>query len=319
MRFAFSFRQRQALPAFLLFTALFAFGFWLGGKVLPDTTLSQMYRLGTQALGMTLPGAAGDTADATSLFLSTAGLPGTQAVMALAEQRAALAADAEEILVVEVKPDEQSAAENGEETEAAMAGVASGEVQAIIYCTHASEEYYGERRINGKAGGVMKAAQALVDAFAALGVKALLDETLHDSPDYDSSYARSLETVERLHAEYPDVEVYIDLHRDSSIAGVSTRLTTDMGSFARMMLVVGTDETLEHPNWRQNYAFAQAVSEEADRLEPGIMREPRLYSGRYNQHIASKAILVEVGSTDNDLDEAKRSVEILAQAIVNCM
>ena len=194
----------------------------------------------------------------------------------------------------------------------------SGEPQIIIYCTHSSEEYAGQKRVAGQAGGVMEVAATLAATLEELGHTVFLDETLHET-SYNDSYSHALNRLTQLHEQYPSAEVYVDVHRDSSIAGISTQLSTSSGSYAKMMLVIGSDEKLEHPNWQQNYAFAQAVDQAADQLMPGIMREPRVYSGRYNQHIGNKAILVEMGSTDNSVEEAKRSAKILAQAISNCL
>ncbi len=187
--------------------------------------------------------------------------------------------------------------------------------RVVIYCTHAGEEYAGQRRVNGKAGGVMTAAAALADAFEARGVGVIFDQTLHDSPSYDDAYQSSLTSLSAIAAQYPEIEVYFDIHRDSLIEGVDTTLETAAGSLARMMFVVGTDEKFPHPGWRQNYEFACAVTAELEALQPGLTREPRLYSGRYNQHIAAAAALVEIGSNGNSVQEACRSAELLAEAV----
>ena len=51
----------------------------------------------------------------------------------------------------------------------------------------AGEEYQGETRVNGQAGGVMRAAASLVEALENRGVGVVFDETLHDSPSYDNA------------------------------------------------------------------------------------------------------------------------------------
>jgi len=40
----------------------------------------------------------------------------------------------------------------------------------------------------------------------------------------------------------------------------------------------------------------------------------RVSASRYNQYIATKAILLEVGAADNTLEEAKRTADFIAQA-----
>lgn len=184
-----------------------------------------------------------------------------------------------------------------------------------VYCSHAGEEYQGETRVNGQAGGVMRAAASLVEALENRGVGVVFDETLHDSPSYDNAYGSSLASITQIHEQYPTVQVYVDVHRDSAIEGVSTTLDTENGSYARMMFIIGTDEKLDHPLWRENYDFALQLDATLNQLVPDVTREPRVYSGRYNQHISTGAILVEVGSTDNTVEEAQRSAALLAEAI----
>jgi len=198
------------------------------------------------------------------------------------------------------------------------AAPASSPPKAVIYCTHTSEEYLGQSRQKGVAGGVLAAARSLAEALEAEGVGVLLDESVHDK-DYDEAYADALAALETTAAEHPEISLYIDVHRDSAIAGISTTLEASGETYAKMLLIVGSDEQLPHENWQQNYDFARRVAAEANRLLPGVMREPRVYSGRYNQHIGSQALLVEIGSTDNTQEEAERSARVLARAIAACI
>ena len=201
------------------------------------------------------------------------------------------------------------------EEESSPAPVKNGLPLVCVYCTHAGEEYKGQTRVNGQPGGVMQAAAALVSALEERGVGVIFDETLHDSPSYDEAYGSSLRSISAIREENPSVELYIDVHRDSPIEGLSTRLETEEGAYARMMFIIGTNEKLEHPLWQQNHSFALELDAALNELLPGVTREPRVYSGRYNQHISPEAILVEVGSTENSVEEAERSAALLAEAI----
>ena len=49
------------------------------------------------------------------------------------------------------------------------------------------------------------------------------------------------------------------------------------------------------------------------------MRDSKIYNGRYNQHVGNKAILVEVGSTSNTVEEAKSSAALLGNAIAKLL
>ena len=48
------------------------------------------------------------------------------------------------------------------------------------------------------------------------------------------------------------------------------------------------------------------------------MRNIRVKTGRYNQHISSQCLLVEVGDNKNTLEEAKNAIPYLARPIAQC-
>lgn len=256
---------------------------WL---LLPILLAALMCRGGPAAAGH------GDAPDIYELLLRSAGLP---------------ALDPEPVAEEEPEPPEE-----------ALLVVAKAKpqerIRAVVYCTHTSEEYKGQSRQKGVPGGVLEAARELARALTEQGLEVIFDETVHDY-DYDAAYSHSLAALEEIVAAYPDTRLFIDVHRDSAIAGISTTLQAEGQDYAKMLLIVGSDENLPHENWQANYAFAKKVAAETERLLPGVMREPRVYSGRYNQHIGDRALLVEIGSTDNSVEEARRSAAVLARAI----
>ena len=191
--------------------------------------------------------------------------------------------------------------------------------QAVVYCTHTSEGYYGQERQNGVAGGVLDAARSLRDALEANGIGVILLEEVFDAPDWNNSYGYSLAAVEEVKAQYPDIQLYIDVHRDAEIPGVDTHFSDDSGSYARMMRSIGSNANLPHPNWEQNRAFADQLYNELESSKPGLMRDSKIYNGRYNQHVGNKAILVEIGSTSNTVEEAKASATLLGNAIAKLL
>ncbi|MDO4582311.1 MAG: stage II sporulation protein P [Bacillota bacterium] len=190
--------------------------------------------------------------------------------------------------------------------------------RVLVYTTHSSEGYAGEQRRAGVAGGVTVAAQSLCDALNELGVAAIYCPTLHDT-DWNNAYTASLNSLLEYRQQYPSLEVFIDVHRDAALAGYTTVLANKSGAYAKMMLVVGTNASLEHPAWRENKAFADSVAASLERLLPGILRDVRTQSGRYNQHISTRALLVEIGSTENDVAQAQASARLLAQAVADSL
>ncbi len=320
-----AFGKHRYLPSLLLLPAMFGLGLWLGGFVIPSKATAVICQANA-IIASILPSSstASTQKQATSTILASAGLPLTDGV----NNGISSQPNGDTSINEDTQPDAQISTEENILIIPATAAdsedsntTANAELtpQVVIYCTHASEEYAGQTRITGEAGGVIEVARTLSQEFEKNGIGTIFIDTLHDSPSYNDSYARSLETVTALAEEYPDIEIYIDVHRDSALAGVSTTLNHEGASYAKMLLIVGSDENLPHPNWEQNYAFAQTLTATCNELVEGIMRDPRVYSGRYNQHVGNKAILVEVGSTDNTEEEAKRSIAVLAQAIIKCM
>ena len=191
-----------------------------------------------------------------------------------------------------------------------------------IYCTHSGETYvptFGVERVDGRNGGVYEVALQLKESLEALGIGVVLIGTVHDYPEWSLSYQNSLASIEKLKAEYPSIEVFVDIHRDALPVGVSSTANAGGVSAAKMMLVVGSDKRVDFPAWRQNLAFAQEIVKMMEDLYPGLSRGVSIQDGRYNQHVSPMAILVEVGSTTNTLQEAKNSAKILAQILYNLL
>ena len=89
---------------------------------------------------------------------------------------------------------------------------------------------------------------------------------------------------------------------------------------AKLMVVIGTGEGImggfnERPNWKENAKLAIKLTNKLNELYPGLAKDVYYKTGRYNQHISTNAILIEVGSTLTTLDEAERASKYLAEAI----
>ena len=171
-----------------------------------------------------------------------------------------------------------------------------------IYCTHNAESYRpttGVDKEEGKNGAVFLVAQELQKELNEYGFTTILIDTIHDYPDWNKSYANSLASMQQLKEQYPDMELFIDVHRDafSENSDKSITTTTINGvDVAKIMFVVGTNNRAEHPNWEKNLAFANQIADCLKEYYPDLVRQVKVQSGRYNQHIADKAILVEMGS-----------------------
>lgn len=202
--------------------------------------------------------------------------------------------------------------------------------QVLIVHTHGSEAYTmppgeeyeasSECRTTDCNYNVVRIGDEIAAALEEAGISVIHDATLHDYPQYSGAYDRSLATINSYLEQYPSISFVLDIHRDaisdgegnmykvvSNVAGVNA---------AQMTFVIGTDGGgLEHPNWRENLKLAAAVQQNLLDDYPTLMRPITVRNSRYNQHVTTGSLLVEMGAAGNSLDEALLSGRLLGQAL----
>lgn len=194
------------------------------------------------------------------------------------------------------------------------------EIQVAIYCTHSSETYIpysGTASVSGEHGGVYVAASVVAQTLIEAGIGAVVDETIHDYPDWNLSYSNSLNTASLLLAKYPNLSLLIDLHRDAGVSKEDSTTTVDGIEAARIMLVVGSDQRYDHENWEVNQALMEMIGDRMEEMYPGLLRRVAVQSGRYNQQTTTGAILVEMGATENTIEEVQYSAQLLANVLAS--
>lgn len=154
------------------------------------------------------------------------------------------------------------------------------------------------------------------------GIRVLHDTTLHDDPSYNAAYSNSRESICRYLEEYPSIRLILDLHRDSVEDTNGNQIVQSVfagdTTLAPLMLVVGTNYGgLYHPDWQENLALALKLQTQLETLCPGLCRNLNLRSERFNQDLSTGALLIEVGSSGNSRQEALRSTQVLAEAILS--
>lgn len=210
----------------------------------------------------------------------------------------------------------------------------SKDPQVLILHTHATETYqpwdelvfdpdFSARTTDTAANMVAvgaRMAQVLNDA----GINTVQDTTLHDSPSYTESYARSAQTARSWLAKYPSIKVVLDVHRDaieSDGVRIKPLCQIDGQDAAQVMIIAGCDNgtTVCLPNWQQNLKFAAAWETEMESAYPGLTR-PVLCGYRfYNQDVTTGSLLIEVGGHANTLAEALRGGEYAARALARVL
>ncbi|MCL2368729.1 MAG: stage II sporulation protein P [Oscillospiraceae bacterium] len=198
----------------------------------------------------------------------------------------------------------------------------------LILHTHGSEaftpdgdDWYDNAdnyRTKDKGLNIIRVGEEIAAIFEARGIRVLHDRQLHDYPSFRGSYGRSLATAEWYLARYPEIQIIIDIHRDAIPDGnggfVRTMADIEGKNSAQVMLVVGTDHAgLEHPHWRENLKFALRLQAAMLERYPTLARPIRLREERFNAHLSPGAILVEIGTCANTLQEALAAARLFAE------
>lgn len=192
------------------------------------------------------------------------------------------------------------------------------EPQVLIMHTHTTESYFPftgdhydttyptrstDNSINMAAVGAV-----IAERLTAAGIGVIHDTTQHDHPSYNGSYDRSAVTVKNYLEKYPSIKVVLDIHRDAIISGdtVTAPVVTENGqTAAQVMIISGCDNgKMNYPDYLKNFSFAAAFQQQMESDHPGFTR-PILFDYRkYNQHLTTGSLLVEVGSHGNTLEQA---------------
>ena len=194
--------------------------------------------------------------------------------------------------------------------------------QVLIYHTHSQEGYAGS--IEGDAAtSVLAIGDYLEQLLKDKGIRVIHHKGKYDVGDRDHAYSNALPELEQIMAENPSIEVVIDLHRDG--VPETLHLVTDIEGrpTAKIMFFNGLSKTtaqgvldyLPNPYISNNLALSFQLQMAAEEYYPGWARKIYLKGFRYNQHICSKCLLVEVGAQTNTFEEAKNAMIPLADIL----
>ena len=203
--------------------------------------------------------------------------------------------------------------------------------RVLIYHTHTYEayeqEYEGQYELaNGakwrskdKEHNLLAVGEELKNALEVLGVEVVHDITEFEPPRLGTAYIRSLEMLESRLDAGEEYDLIIDMHRDAYSQRSWTPKSTviDGEECARIMLLMGTGEAgfSEKPDWEENCKLAQSIIDELKRIHPDLAKDMNLKDQRYNQHVSTKSVLIEVGHNENTITQAKASMKYLALSI----
>ena len=204
----------------------------------------------------------------------------------------------------------------------------------LIFHSHTSEGYeLIERdwyavdytsRSNDETKNIVRVGTEIADYLTKLGYTVIHDKTIHDR-SYSDSYPNSRKTVAKHLEEHPEIQIVLDIHRDSITQNNGDKIkpvnTIGGKKAAQLMIITGAEEgkVKDFPEWEYNLRFALQLQKKCETMFPGLMR-PVLFSQRkYNMDMTRFSLLIEMGSEANTLEEACYSGRMLAAALASLM
>ncbi len=194
--------------------------------------------------------------------------------------------------------------------------------QVYIYNTHPKEIYSYQKLNNYNLDyNVNYAAHMFSFYLEDEGIGTLVEDNditaymNSNNMNYYESYLASRHFLEQSYAQYPDLEIFIDLHRDAAPYEATTT-TIDGKKYARVLFILG----LENPNYVENSKLINYLNDKLKSFEPSLTRgimekEGDGVDGVYNQDFNSHVILIEVGGSYNYIDEVDNTLKVLAKII----
>lgn len=176
-------------------------------------------------------------------------------------------------------------------------------------------------RTEDKRYSVVRVGDAICESLKKAGIGCIHDTTCHDSPSFSGSYKRSAETIDRNLAEYPSIQVTIDIHRDTignnERGKIKPTFKVNGKKAAQIMIMAGCDldGSMNFPDWEYNLRFALRLQKASEKLYPGMTRSMFFGPVKYNMNKTHASLLIEVGTEVNTLNEAVYTGTLLGNAL----
>lgn len=206
----------------------------------------------------------------------------------------------------------------------------AGKKQILIYHTHGASEAFSDSRRGRDSDSVIGVGRALKQELEKNGYQVYHDETKYDfingQIDRSKAYNTSLDGITKIMKENPDIQVTIDLHRDSVGKNKHTYTMIDGKRTAIVMFFNGMSRNrsgkidyLYNPNLEANLSFSLQLKCHAMEQYDGFTKPIYLKGYRYNLHVAERSLLIELGNENNTVEEAKNAAAPLAKVIADVL
>ncbi|GIN73098.1 hypothetical protein J14TS2_35730 [Bacillus sp. J14TS2] len=154
-------------------------------------------------------------------------------------------------------------------------------------------------------------------------------KTIHDDTDIAGiikkrnlsiadSYTVSREILKETLDNHKNMDIVFDIHRDSS-KRADTTVTLNGKDYAKIVFMVSNSSD----HYEENQRFATHLNEKLEELYPGLSRGVVIKSEKtqntYNQDLRDHLVLLEIGGTENTLEESYRTTAAFAEVIKEIM
>ena len=205
--------------------------------------------------------------------------------------------------------------------------------RVLLYHTHTWEAYEMTQdtqytptetwRTKDERYNMIRIGEELERCLTDLGFDVVHDRTAFEPPTLSNAYTRSLEMISARLKAGETYDYILDIHRDafSGMYNGGNFVQKDSREIAYVMMLVGkgTGATNsgfdERPDWPKNLALAQRITDSMNAQVSSVAREVKVKTGRFNQHVSTGALLIEVGNNQNTLDQALSACPIIARAL----
>lgn len=186
--------------------------------------------------------------------------------------------------------------------------------RVYIYNTHQTEEYKTIENYN-LTPTVHTASYILKDMLKEYNISSIVEDNDLKTDlnkmgyTYSQAYKVSRKWLEDLND--PNLDLYIDLHRDSIKYSLSN-ISVEGIDYAKIMFVVGTNY-----NYQENMNVAKSIISEIEKINPNISRGVFTRVSVYNQDYNKNCVLIEVGGPESTYASVSNTLSVLALAIKN--
>ncbi|MED4754152.1 stage II sporulation protein P [Brevibacillus choshinensis] len=198
-----------------------------------------------------------------------------------------------------------------------------GKKIVYVYNTHNRESWYSETKpvgtsVDHPTRNISMVGKRLAEALNDRGIGSdvskddIYQELLNQKKDYALSYAQSLQVVKAAVESNRELHYFFDLHRDTAPRDRTT-VTIKGKTYARVMFVIGK----RNKSFEKNEGFATELHQLMEEMYPdlsrGVMEKgAKTDHGEYNQSISPGSLLMEIGGTENTLQESMNTADALA-------